>query len=161
MSKPRNFRINDLNCKVVSKAGFAKLVNRTLRMVDYWISSGIILPPSIEDTGRIKKAFGKEWTLKFYLYQEAVEVRDLILHFSRGLKQWTATADQVKQIHEAMRKWRDMVRSGDALIMDYPLLLEFRNYQDLASWIKKAGGEKEVAYQLYKLGDKKLKPRKT
>lgn len=155
-------KINDVICKVLSRGEFGKLLDRSHRTILRWIDEGVLLPPSIEDHEggrdftRYDKDYKTYYSRKFYLFQEALAVRDLLHKYNSNKKRWNPSVEAVNEIHESMRYWRNLIRTSDPLLMDYPVVLEFKNYQDLVLWVAKAGGSDEVAYQLYKMGDKKL-----
>ena len=149
--------INDIKCKVASFRDFGYVIGRTHQAIKQWVGRGIILPPSIQDSNKMHYNFGrKKYPRNYYLVQEVMAVRAIIYRYNQDRKNWYFEESQVKEIHEAMRYWRELLRKGSPELIDYPLLLEFRNYDDLSSWIRKAGGTDEIAHELYRMGDKKL-----
>jgi len=143
---------NSLKIILISKERFGKIIGKSYETIQKWIDKGVILPPAYEDSSKVKRAWGKDYTYKYFLQSEAVAVRKVIRKYNprRG---WIPTEDFIAEIHKVMLAHRDAVERGDKSLLTYPIVLEFSGLEDMVSYFNKANNDFE---KVYKMGDKLL-----
>lgn len=141
-----------IKLRFISKNEFGKIIGRSYETIFTWINLGILLPPPFEDPFLKRKAFGKEFAYKFYLHNEAVAVRDVVRKYNPR-KGWIPTKEFVDEIHYCQNKIRDAINSADPKLSDFPIVLEFTDFNDLSLYMKKMGAPPGLAESIYKGGD--------
>lgn len=155
MIKEINYR--GINLKIVSKASFAKIINRSKQTLYLWIAKGIIPQPTFMDKSVNKGGFLADYSYTgYYTMNEALEVRDIIA--KHGLvKGKEITSDIENEIKSSILALRERIKTGDPKLIEYPLILKFKGYDDALNYfnrLKNYDSPESLVQELYKKGDR-------
>jgi len=150
---------NGVKIKIVSKSQFAKIIGASIARLERMISKGVLpLPTFVDKENPVNNWKGEQVPRKYYLYQEAIAIRTLMKKYVFGQGK-PAPEEFIEEAHAVFEKYREALNEGGAVLMDYPLVLEFKNIKDLKKYLKQYGGiphPEELAAQIYKDGNKLL-----
>lgn len=156
----KEFEYRGVKLTLISKSEFGRIIGKRKTALDRWIKEGLILAPSFEDIGNKKNPFGRgEMAVRMYLKHEAIFVRAMVNKHRIGTGV-PASEQCRREILDGMRKIRKQVLEGHPDLMTYPLILEFRNYEDCKEYFSSIGSPPGFIEQLYRKGDKILPPEK-
>lgn len=152
---------NGVKLKVISKQEFAKVAGMATRKFHGWVDKGILLPPTfIDEENRVNDWSGNMVPRKYYLYQEAVAVRSIMRDYTFARRK-VLSLEFIDRVQDAMRKIRQKIQQASKDLMDYPLIVEFTNFQDLHIYLRGLILDpellQEVCVAMYQRGNKILK----